>query len=122
MAKYCKSKHVKELVKENQGYRAVNARKVNAQKYPDGYLYIIRLKGHHIYKLGVSRNPRRRIKDIAASNPFDIETKFLKFYKDVYQLEKLVLDRVELNKIKGEWFYSYEDDIEMMVELLKDVE
>jgi hypothetical protein len=100
------NKHVKVLQKENQGYRSDNARKVNSERYPDGYMYIIRLKGHDIYKIGVSRNPKRRINDIKSSNPFDIEIKYLKFYKDVYQLEKLVLDRVEINKIKGEWFYS----------------
>lgn len=107
--------------KKDECYRSDNARKTNSKLNPDGYLYLIKLNGFDIYKIGVSSNPKRRIKDLKSANPFDIEIIFLAYFEDVYQLESLVLDLFTINKIKGEWFKAYEEDISNLKIILSDL-
>ena len=121
MNKYITSKQTRTLDPSKQGYRSDNARKSNSSRFPNGYLYIIKLEGHPIYKVGVSQNPKRRLKDISSNNPFEIAVLFLKAFENVYQLEKLLIDLYEINKIKGEWFNAYEDCIQETVDELNQI-
>jgi len=122
MARYTTtSKHVKNLNPENQEYRKLNARKVNSAKFPDGHLYLLKMKGFDIYKVGVSKKPKRRILDLKAANPFELEVLFCSKFKDVYSLEELVLDVFKMNIIKGEWFNSFESDINDLLSCLNNI-
>lgn len=99
-------------------YRSSNARKVNKAKNPNGYLYILWNKHFNLFKIGSTAAPKRRIRDIRAGVPFDLQILFLKQYEDVYSLELLVQQRWVENRIKGEWFQGYESDLKETIELL----
>jgi len=102
-------------------YRADNARKVNENKNPNGFLYIIKLEGQSIHKVGVSQKPKRRLQDISANNPYNIEVLFMKYFEGVYELEKIILDQYNLNKIKGEWFNAYDECIKNTIGILNKI-
>jgi hypothetical protein len=105
----------------SEAYRFDNARKVNSAKFPDGFIYIIKSNESDLYKIGVSNKPKRRIRDIAAVLPFEIETIFLQHYDDVYSLEKLIHDTLIINRVRREWFNSYPDDMIKLVSILKEI-
>lgn len=114
-------KHVKKLNPLNQGFRSDNARKANKSKFPDGFIYIMRLSGFDIYKIGVSNNPKRRLRDLQSANPFELKTLFCARFKDVYSLEEQLLDKFKMNQIKGEWFNAYEECVSEVITLLSNL-
>tara|TARA_R110000851_G_scaffold239999_1_gene392729 strand:+ start:394 stop:771 length:378 start_codon:yes stop_codon:yes gene_type:complete len=99
-------------------YRVSNARITNAKKYPNGFLYILKLKGFDLYKIGVSNKPKRRIRDIKSVLPFESDIVFCKRYIDVYPLEKQLHDLYIENKARKEWFYVYDEDITKLLKML----
>lgn len=115
-----KPKLGKEIVND-ESYRVSNARKVNASKYPDGYIYILKLDGFDLYKVGVSRNPNRRIKDIRSALPFTSSLMYCSFYYNVYLIEELVHDLFKENKHRKEWYKCYEECISNLITDLKEL-
>jgi hypothetical protein len=88
-----------------------NARISNSKARPDGYIYILKLKGFDIYKIGVSSSPKRRIKDIDSSSPFGVECICLEWFKNAYDLEELLHDNFIKNTLRKEWFKINTKDI-----------
>lgn len=97
------------------------ARQLNKDKKPDGYIYILKLKGFNLYKIGVSANPKRRIYDIDSNSPFGIKTMCLEFFKNVYELEECIHDSFKLNHKRKEWFEIHPDDIKELISELKEM-
>jgi predicted GIY-YIG superfamily endonuclease len=90
----------------------------NKKKFPDGYIYFIRLQDQNIYKLGVSQNPRRRLRDIDSYLPFDFQILSLHFFKNVYDIEERIAKTIKAKKIKREWYsLSINEAADIMVEL-----
>jgi hypothetical protein len=89
----------RERIHGNSGLR-----KTQQKKYPDGYIYLIKLKEQNIYKIGVSQNVRRRLLDINNILPFEFDIVSLHNFKDVYNLEEYILKKFKGYKLKGEWF------------------
>lgn len=75
----------------------------NRRKFPDGYIYFIKLDDHNVYKIGVSQNPKRRLADIDSYLPFDFTILSLHYFKNVYDIEDMVLAMLKNNKLKREW-------------------
>jgi hypothetical protein len=111
-----------DTVVENDLYRSDNARKVNSNKKPNGYIYVLQNKRFDLIKVGVSSSPKRRIRDIKAGVPFDIDCLFLKHFNNVYDLESIIHKQLINNKVKGEWFQVYKDDVVTLINVLKEVE
>lgn len=109
----------KNIFKED--YRRQNARKVNKSKNPNGFLYILWNESLNLIKIGVSNSPKRRIRDIKSYSPFDLDLVLLKYYEDVYSLEKMVHDKWQNNRIKGEWFQGHKNDLLQTIKILKEV-
>lgn len=101
-----------------EDYRQQNARKVNSNKNPDGYIYILQIEEFDLYKIGVSQNVKRRIKDIRSNNPFYCKLIYVGSFYDVYEIEKQIHELFSINKFKGEWFKSYKDDIKDLIDSL----
>lgn len=97
------------------------ARELNKSKKPDGYVYILKLKGFDLYKIGVSANPKRRIYDIDSANPFGVEKLYVEFFKNVYELEECIHDSFELNHKRKEWFKIHCEDVKTLIQQLKDM-
>ncbi len=113
MAYSNEEKEFKELIPypKNESYRSKNARKVNSNKKPNGFLYIIEIEEHNLYKVGVSADIKRRIKDIRSHVPFYCKVIYLGWFYDVYELEEQIHKHLSINKFKGEWFQCYNEDI-----------
>lgn len=103
----------KELLEYPKGedYRQKNARKVNSKKYPDGYIYILQIEEFDLFKIGVSQNVKRRVRDIRAANPFCCKLIYVGSFYDVYTLEEQIHDLFSKNKHKGEWFKIHTNEI-----------
>jgi len=100
----CQANVLGSRAKKLNDYRRDNARKVNQVKFPNSSIYIIKSKDDNIYKIGVSSNPSRRLKDIEAILPFDIETILVKKVNQAYDLEFIIHNYLKEHHLKGEWF------------------
>lgn len=99
----------------------IHARNTNKTKNPNGYIYILKLKGFNLYKIGVSSNPKRRIYDIDSNSPFGIETISLNWFKNVYELEECIHDSFKENYKRKEWFEIHSEDINTLLNQLKEM-
>ena len=88
----------------SEKYRSDNARKVNAKRFPDSKLYILKIKDMPIYKIGVSQSVKRRIRDIRAALPFESKLIALFDINDAYQSEKEIHDILNKYALRHEWF------------------
>lgn len=75
------------------------------------YVYLIRLEGTDVYKIGFSKNPKNRIKGLQTANPYELVLveSYLSVRANV--LEKILHRRFASNKVdeneyklKGEFF------------------
>lgn len=100
-------------------YRIQNARETNKKRFPDSYLYLLHIEELNLVKIGVSKNPHRRIKDIRSSLPFD--TTILKIYKceDAYKLEEKIHNMLKSFYVKHEWFILNRQNIDNLITFLK---
>lgn len=78
-------------------------RKLAASKTDVGYIYLIRIKDTNTYKIGVSTNPKRRLRDISSYIPFDLEILALNKVKNVYEFEQEILNEYDSCLIRNEW-------------------
>lgn len=77
---------------------------------PD-YIYIIRQGDTRLFKIGVSNNPERRLKNLQTGNPHDL--KILKQFRcDVpaYGAERIIHAHLKDMHARGEWFDIPTDD------------
>ena len=76
------------------------------------YVYIIKVSSEGIYKVGVSKNVKRRVKQLQTGNPEPIEIvkTFLSNYP--YKIESVLHRRFKINHVHGECYYLSKQDIE----------
>ena len=79
-------------------------RKLAASKVDIGYVYLINIVGTTHYKIGVSTNPKKRLRDISSAMPYEINVLSLNQINNPYVLEQELLDEFEDYLIKNEWF------------------
>lgn len=94
----------KRYSEEDIKQRTENARMVNKKKFPDGYIYVIRFGKTDLFKIGVSQNPKRRLKDLNAISPEPIGVLGIYKFKNVYEMEECVHDNFEEFRHRKEWF------------------
>lgn len=98
---------------------AENIRKVNSVRFPKGCIYILKKYNEDLYKIGVSQNVKRRIRDISSILPFEVETVYIsELIEDVYDLELIIHSRFKINKVRKEWFDLYKEDIDILINIL----
>jgi len=102
-------------------YKRDNARKTNSKLNPDGYIYIVKLKGFDIYKIGVSNNPNRRLRDINSYMPFEVELLMIEWFKNAYNLEECIHDNLKDKLLRHEWFRLTENQISDIIIALKNM-
>ena len=81
-----------------------NISKTNAKRFPNGYIYLIKIVNQDVYKLGVSRNPKRRLSDIDSYLPYDFEILAINYFKNVYDVEKEISESINEFNLKREWY------------------
>lgn len=80
------------------------------------YLYFFEVPGR--IKIGISQNPRRRLKDISIH--MDVEPKLIDAIPGGYDLEHFVHLRLSEHRLKGEWFKDCPAVRDTMNALLRD--
>lgn len=69
-----------------------------------GYVYFINIVGTNKYKIGVSTNPQRRLRDISSYIPFELQLLSIHLLKNPYKHEQEFIDLYKDKLIKNEWF------------------
>jgi hypothetical protein len=90
-----------QIIPRTRSYSAID--KTNKQKFPNGFIYFINIKGTNYYKLGVSQNIKRRLYDISSSMPFDLDILSIHYFNDVYDIESNYKIKLFEFIQKGEW-------------------
>lgn len=72
--------------------------------YEPGYIYLINAVGSNYFKIGLTKNPRQRIKQISPKMPFETEYVLLWRTLFMHHAEKYLHDYFEECRANGEWF------------------
>lgn len=67
-------------------------------------IYLIKSLNEGIYKIGVSKNPNKRLKEIQTGNPAPVEIVQLYETEMAYKVEKALHNRYSHFNTHGEWF------------------
>lgn len=83
------------------------------------FVYLIKYEDANLYKIGISKNPKNRLKQLQTSNPQNLL--LLEQFKTNYgfKLERYVQLNLKNNNIKLEWFESDSDFKEEFIEACK---
>ena len=79
-------------------------RKLSESKTKIGYIYFINIIDTNKYKIGVSTNPQRRLRDISSYIPFDLKLLSIHYLDNPYTYEQELINKYKDNLIKNEWF------------------
>ena len=69
-----------------------------------GYIYLIKCETDSQYKIGVSKSPQRRLKQIQTGNPSKVSLITTYQSEIAYKIEKVLQRRFSHLKKEGEWF------------------
>lgn len=75
------------------------------------YLYLVKQKWTRKYKIGVSKNPNRRLSALQNGNPHDLQMVLTSYTSSPYTIEKKLKKLFNEQKIKGEWFTFIEEQV-----------
>lgn len=115
----CRSNPKGSKANSRNDYRVINARKSNKLRYPVSNLYLLKLQGIELYKIGVSQNVDRRFRDIENAMPFNLELLENKQVPDAYDLEEFIHSIFSFCHLKSEWFALNKkdlDDVKLFIE------
>lgn len=106
-----------EIIPRKRNYSGVDV--VNKKRFPNGYIYFINIKNTNYYKIGVSQNVKRRIYDISANMPFEINILSIHYFENVYDIESIYKEKLKVFITKGEWLILNDIDCvqQIMIEL-----
>lgn len=80
-----------------------------------GHVYLIGSRKYNWYKIGKSSNAAIRIADLGILLPFRIEVIAVWKASNHHELERLLHQKYESNRINGEWFTFGQPQIEKIV-------
>jgi len=104
------------IIPNKRNYSGIT--ETNRKKFPNGYIYFIRCENTNFYKLGVSRNPKRRICDIDSYLPFNLEILSIHYFDNVYDIEQEFSNKIKYKNIRREWYnLEIEEAKKIMIEL-----
>lgn len=86
-------------------------KKKKKKKAQDGYVYLIASKDG-LYKIGLSKDVRARIKTLGVALPFEIEPIHTIKTDDMVTLEKELHAQFNEKRVRGEWFALTPEDVE----------
>jgi hypothetical protein len=83
----------------------------------DELVYVMEAEGLGLFKIGVSRNPRRRLSDISTSSPVPIAVRLSGrplAHHDAREEERALHGMLHTKRVRGEWFQLTEGDLEVV--------
>ena len=93
----------------------------NQTRTTKGIVYVLKLKDKNIYKIGVTNDLNRRLKQISPRLPFEVEVEHTIKHNHIYNLEKELHERFSDKRMNGEWFRLNKSDLQEIREV-KEVE
>lgn len=69
-----------------------------------GFVYLIKSKPHDLYKIGMSKEPYKRMLSLQTGTPFELKIVHRIFAFDCVQLESALHDHYSAYWVRGEWF------------------
>lgn len=91
----------------------------NDERYSNCSLYILNLVGTDYYKIGVSQNVKRRVRDLQSATPFDLNILIDFEVVNAYHLETQIHEKLKYFYVKSEWFIVPEDIINDIIQNIK---
>lgn len=91
---------------------------IKTHKYKDDFVYIITCDKYledNIIKVGVSNNPKKRLKTFQTSCPYELYIASLFKTDKAYDVEKQVHWLLDCFRISGEWFKINPDKLESIL-------
>lgn len=67
-------------------------------------IYLIKSLNEGVYKIGVSKNPWKRLQEVQTGNPSPIEILYLYETENAYKIETALHNRYSHFNTHGEWF------------------
>jgi hypothetical protein len=67
-------------------------------------IYLIKSIKYGCYKIGVSKNPDKRLKQLQTGNPSELELLCVYDSEIAFKIEKVLHNTFNINKEHGEWF------------------
>lgn len=87
---------------------------MSKRKFGPGYVYLMRIKGTNVYKIGQSVNPSKRLWQLNNNMPYEVEI-IHKILVENMRTAEDYLHRIFREKhLKGEWFALDEIDVEVI--------
>ncbi|OED34488.1 hypothetical protein AB832_07470 [Flavobacteriaceae bacterium (ex Bugula neritina AB1)] len=87
--------------------------KLIERRKPKG-LYIIKMKGENIYKIGIATNIQLRLKNLQCGNPFKLDLVFFKKSNNndfSVKIETTLHNLFSSSRMNGEWFRLSNEDL-----------
>jgi hypothetical protein len=69
-----------------------------------GYIYFIENTHDTLIKIGKSRNPEKRLKELQTGTGFELRLLTQKFCSKMLKMEQYLHKRFEEDRMEGEWF------------------
>lgn len=83
--------------------------------YTEGFLYLACIEGTTICKIGLSRNPKKRLKELRFEVKKDLILLSACWVESMKDAEQELLNRFQHKKIAGEWFNLDSLDIDFII-------
>lgn len=80
-------------------------------RVPGGNVYIIQLGDTDIYKIGISIDPDKRLKQLQSKSPIPLNLLWTNFGHDYKSIEKFIHYWFKDKRVRGEWFKLSSEDI-----------
>jgi predicted GIY-YIG superfamily endonuclease len=90
-------------------------RQSKAQGKP-GYIYIVECEG--LYKIGITKNVKKRISGMTTGNPFEIQVIKARIVQACRENEKMMHNKFRCKNKSGEWFDLSDNDLELASKMI----
>lgn len=77
---------------------------MNTMPVEKGFVYLFRISGSNVYKIGSSTDPARRMKTLQAERVQQLECEAMIYYADCRNMEIEWQNQYQDYRILGEWF------------------
>lgn len=77
-----------------------------------GFVYVIQMEGHDIFKIGRSNDMTRRMSQFGVQLPFPFVVRFARKVQEPTQIEGVLHECFALKRLNGEWFQLTDRDVD----------
>ena len=83
------------------------------------YLYLIKVKGQEVYKIGISKSPVGRLSSLQTGCPYRLYLVYCLRVDDAERLEAELHEHFQAKRLFGEWFELSDEDVHKVICLMR---